>query len=38
MTLSLFELDRSGLIDGIEFGGAATFVDFAAEAEISLFV
>jgi peroxiredoxin family protein len=38
MTLSLFELDRSEFIDGIEFGGAATFVDFAGEAEISLFV
>ena len=38
MTLSLFELDRSELIEGVEFGGAATFVDFAGEAEISLFV
>jgi peroxiredoxin family protein len=38
MTLSLFELDRSDLIDGIDFGGAATFVDFAGDAEISLFV
>jgi peroxiredoxin family protein len=38
MTLSLFELDRSDFIDGIEFGGAATFIDFAGGAEISLFV
>jgi peroxiredoxin family protein len=38
MTLSLFEIDRSEFIDGIEFGGAATFVDFAGDAEISLFV
>jgi peroxiredoxin family protein len=38
MTLSLFELDRADFIDGIEFGGAATFVDFAGDAEISLFV
>lgn len=38
MTLSLFELDRSEFVDGIEFGGAATFVDFAGDAEISLFV
>jgi peroxiredoxin family protein len=38
MTLSLFELDRSDVIDGIEVGGAATFVDFAGDAEISLFV
>lgn len=38
MTLSLFELDRSDFIDGIEFGGAATFVDFAGDADISLFV
>ena len=38
MTLSLFEFDRADFIDGIEFGGAATFVDFAGEADISLFV
>jgi peroxiredoxin family protein len=38
MTLSLFEFDRSEFVDGIEFGGAATFVDFAGDAEISLFV
>lgn len=38
MTLSLFELDRSEFIEGVEFGGAATFVDFAGGAEISLFV
>jgi len=38
MTLSLFEFERSEFIDDIEFGGAATFVDFAGDAEISLFV
>lgn len=38
MTLSLFELDRSELMDGIEYGGAATFVDFAGDADISLFI
>jgi peroxiredoxin family protein len=38
MTMSMFELDRSEFIEGIEFGGAATFIDFAGDAEISLFV
>ena len=38
MTLSLFELDRTDFIEGTEFGGAATFIDFAGDANISLFV
>jgi peroxiredoxin family protein len=38
MTLDLFEFDRSEFIDGIEYGGAATFLEFAGRADVSLFV
>jgi peroxiredoxin family protein len=38
MTLDLFEFDKSEFIDGIEFGGAATFLDFAGTADITLFI
>ena len=38
MTVDLFEFDKADFIDGIEFGGAATFLEFAGEADVSLFV
>jgi peroxiredoxin family protein len=38
MTLDLFEFDKSEFIDGIEFGGAATFLEFAGKADITLFI
>ena len=38
MTLDLFEFDKSEFIDGIEFGGAATFLEFAGKSDITLFV
>jgi len=38
MTMGLFGLDKSELIDQVEFGGAATFLDFAGTADISLFI
>ena len=38
MTMDVMGIKKEDLIDGIEFGGAATFVDFAGDAEISLFV
>ena len=38
MTVDLFEFDKSDFIDGIEFGGAATFMEFAGETDICLFV
>lgn len=38
MTVDLFEFDKADFIDGIEFGGAATFLEFAGEANVSLFV
>jgi len=38
MTLDLFEFDKNEFIDGIEFGGAATFLEFAGKSDITLFV
>jgi len=38
MTLDLFEFDKSEFIDGIDFGGAATFLEFAGKADITLFI
>jgi len=38
MTMGVFGIDPDELIEGIENGGAATYLDFAADADISLFV
>jgi len=38
MTVDLFEFDPSEFIDGIEFGGAATFFEFAGESDICLYI
>ena len=38
MTMKMFDLDEADFIDGVEIGGAATFLDFASEADIQLFV
>jgi peroxiredoxin family protein len=38
MTMDLFEFKREDFIDGIEIGGAATFFEFAGEADVSLFI
>ena len=38
MTIDLFEFDKSEFIDGIEYGGAATFLEFAGNADITLFI
>lgn len=38
MTVDLFDFEKSDFIDGIEFGGAATFMEFAGETDICLFV
>jgi peroxiredoxin family protein len=38
MTLDLFEFDRSEFIEGIEYGGAATFLEFAGKADVTLFI
>jgi peroxiredoxin family protein len=38
MTVDLFEFDKSDFIDGIEYGGAATFLKFAGETDVCLFI
>jgi len=38
MTIDLFEFDKSEFIDGIDYGGAATFLEFAGQADITLFI
>lgn len=38
MTVDLFDFDKSDFIDGIEYGGASTFMGFAGETDICLFV
>lgn len=38
MTLDLFEMKREDLIDGLEFAGAATYIEEAAKSQINLFV
>ncbi|APZ44470.1 sulfur carrier protein DsrE2 [Acidihalobacter ferrooxydans] len=38
MTVDLFEMNPTEFIDGIEFGGAATFFEFAGESDICLFI
>jgi peroxiredoxin family protein len=38
MTMEVFGFDKSEFIDGVEYGGAATFLEYAADANISLFI
>jgi peroxiredoxin family protein len=38
MTVDLFDMDPKAFIDGIEFGGAATFFEFAGESDICLYI
>ena len=38
MTVDLFEFKKEEFIDNVEFGGAATFLSFAGEANVSLFI
>jgi len=38
MTVELFGFQHSDFIDGLEFGGAATFFEFAGESDICLFI
>ena len=37
MTMDVMSIKREDLIDGVEVGGAATFLEFAADADITLF-
>lgn len=38
MTLDLFEYETKDMIDGIELGGAATYLEEASNAHINLFI
>ena len=38
MTVDLFGFEHSDFIDNIEYGGAATFFEFAGESDICLFI
>ena len=38
MTVDLFEMKQDQLIDGLEFAGAATWVEVATDSEINLFI
>ena len=38
MTVDLFDMNPSAFIDGIEYGGAATFFEFAGESDICLYM
>ncbi len=38
MTIDLFGFSQSDFIDGIEFGGAATFLEFAGDSDICLYI
>ena len=38
MTVDLFDMQPSDFIDGIDYAGAATFLEFAGDTDINLFV
>jgi peroxiredoxin family protein len=38
MTLDLFEMKQNDLIDGIQLGGAATYMANALKSDINLFI
>jgi peroxiredoxin family protein len=38
MTIDLFELDKKDMIDGIELGGAATYMESAIKSDINLYI
>lgn len=38
MTVDLFDFDTKDFIDGIEYGGAASFFEFAGESDICLYI
>jgi len=38
MTMEVFGFEKEEFIDGVEYGGAAMFLEYAAEANISLFI
>ncbi len=38
MTVDLFDMDTAHFIEGVEYGGAATFFEFAGESDICLYI
>ena len=38
MTVDLFDFSPKDLIDGIDYGGAATFFEFAGQSDVNLFM
>jgi len=38
MTMDLFEWGKDDLIDGIEIGGAATYMETALKSDINLYI
>ena len=38
MTVDLFDFKKSDFIEGIEYGGAATFLKFAGDTDVCLFI
>jgi peroxiredoxin family protein len=38
MTMDLFEYSKDDMIDGVEIGGAATYIEIATKSHINLFV
>jgi peroxiredoxin family protein len=38
MTLDLFEYSKDDMIDGVEIGGAATYIEVATQSHINLFI
>ena len=38
MTVDLFDFDKSDFIENVEYGGAATFMEFAGDTDVCLFI
>ena len=38
MTMDVFGFEKDDFVDGVDIGGAATFLEFATESDIQLFV
>lgn len=38
MTMDVMGIKQSDIIEGVEFGGAATWMDIAAESQVNLFI
>nr|WP_197722200.1 DsrE/DsrF/DrsH-like family protein [Sulfuriflexus mobilis] len=38
MTVDLFDFTQDNFIDGLEYGGAATFFEFAGETDVCLYI